>query len=210
MDSSVTGSIKAYSSEHDQKNQPQRLTEPFTQPLDKSMLKRIFFQGLGLAIWGAAVYGTSLIHLIKLPGEHTICGPWGCAAEPSALLGYHLFLLVLIAPALVVGCCAVSQPRGRQIARWSFLGGLIGILGFVIWGAGNWIIEGNGAEYAMQRGLFVLVTTPDLPLMQLSLSGVIAMIILRAMRKMAPNHIKMGREQVDPLNRDGGEATIVF
>lgn len=174
----------------------------------QNLFQRILLQGVGLLVWGAALYGTSLMHRITLPGEHSICGPWGCAAEPSALLGYHLFLLVLMAPMVVVGCQVAKEPKGKQIAQWVLYVGLIGAILFVVGGAGYWLFEGREAEYAVQRGLFLLATTPDLPFIQLCLSGLFALGFEQGKKKIGTNHIKIEGQQVDPLNTDGKEATI--
>lgn len=126
-----------------------------------------------VALWGAALFGATQLHTLDLPIGHGICGPWGCAAAPEALLGYHTLWLLILAPTLVL----MGRVTGPAVSRWLALGALLvgvaliaGLAGFEVVA---WLRDGNPSGYALQRGLFVVATTPDLPAIPLTLAGLI-------------------------------------
>jgi hypothetical protein len=137
-------------------------------------MARIFLLTAGVAAWGAALYGSTQLHQLDLPIGHGICGPWGCAAQPEALLGYHLFWLVLLAPLTTLVVRASPSALAVRFAWGVAAAGLLGMVLLAAWAGAAWISDGEGAQYALQRGLFVIATTPDLPVMPLLLSGLAA------------------------------------
>lgn len=128
----------------------------------------------GVALWGAAIFGSLQLHTLDLPLGHGICGPWGCAAAPEALLGYHTLWLTLLAPPLVLAGRVLGPGAGRKLALVAIGLGAAGVLAMAGTAAVEWLRAGELASYAVQRGLFVVVTTPDLPLIPLLLAGLIA------------------------------------
>lgn len=134
-------------------------------------LLRLLTFGVGLSAWGAALYGSTQLHQAQLAIGHGICGPWGCAAAPEALLGYHLLLLTLIVPTVVLVGQWLSSEANVRLGRWATLIGGFGALLLMAWATATWITDGSAPQYALQRGLFVVATTPDLPVAQLLIAG---------------------------------------
>ena len=134
---------------------------------------------VGVVLWAGALFGSLQLHTLDLPIEHNICGPWGCAAEPQALLGYHLFWLALIAPAIVLATAATPPPWASRLALGAVTLGLAGFLALAVGSALDWVDDGEPVEYAAQRGLFVVATTPDLPFVPLLLGGLAALPLAR-------------------------------
>ncbi len=137
-------------------------------------LARLLAFGVGLTVWGAALYGSTRLHQANLSIGHNICGPWGCAAVPEALLGYHLLLFTLITPLVILVGHWLSPQANARLGRWATLIGGAGLLAIVAWATIAWLVDGNAPQYAFQRGLFVLATTPDLPAGPLLVGGWIA------------------------------------
>lgn len=144
------------------------MPSPVTTP---QPLLRLLTFGVGLSAWGAALYGSTQLHQAQLAIGHGICGPWGCAAAPEALLGYHLLLLTLIVPTVVLVGQWLSPEANVRLGHWGTLIGGLGALLLMAWATGAWITDGKPLEYALQRGLFVVATTPDLPVVQLLIVG---------------------------------------
>ena len=145
-------------------------------PKQTDSFSNLTFKALGLLVWAASVYGATQLHKYDLPIGLDICGPWGCAASPESLLGYHLLWASLLVPAVVLQCVLLPKHTGLRIGLVALTLGITGILLLSGWAAYGWIDGGNGTQYALQRGLFVVVTTPDLPLLPLTLSGAIGVL----------------------------------
>ncbi|MEN1681358.1 MAG: hypothetical protein AAGJ46_17385 [Planctomycetota bacterium] len=126
---------------------------------------------IGVTVWGAAIWASTQLHTIDLPIDFDICGPWGCAAAPAALLGYHALWASLLIPGVAMACRALAGPVGRRIALVCFSVGAVGLISLFGWGAADWMASA-GSDYALQRGLFVVATSPDLPAGQLALAGI--------------------------------------
>ena len=142
-------------------------------------MMRRFLLLLIVTAWAGALYGSTQLHRYDLALQHNICGPWGCAAKPEALLGYHLFLLALVGPVVVLCVRVAPVDISSRLAFGVAAFGLLGALGLAAWAAGSWVASGQGAEFALQRGLFVVATTPDAPLLPLFLSGLAALFFAR-------------------------------
>lgn len=138
------------------------------------------------ALWALAVYGATQLHKLDLPIGHGICGPWGCAAAPEALLGYHLLWTTLLAPPFAAVCCLLPTCRAQRLTKLVLMLGLLGVLSITVCSAAAWLWEGQAARYALQRGLFVVATTPDLPVIPLSLAGLSGLYAKRACLPLRP------------------------
>lgn len=139
---------------------------------------RLSLLTLGVLAWGAVLFATTLLHRLEVDLGAGICGPWGCSANPQALVGYHAFWLVLLVPAVVCGCQAMTPPWGSRVALASLVSGIAVAVAIVGWAAGAWMLA-HGAEHAVQRGLFVLATTTDVPAAPLAVAGLVACQLVR-------------------------------
>ena len=142
-------------------------------------MTRTLLLAFGLALWCVAIYGATQMHAMELEIKHTICGPWGCAAAPEALLGYHSLLVLVISPFVALVCRWAPPPSAQAVARGAILLGLLGLVGLTLGGSIAWLTGGNDSQYALQRGFFVLATTPDLPALPLLLGGLAGRSVVR-------------------------------
>ncbi len=148
-------------------------------PRNSSTAVRSLLLAMGISLWGAALFSTTQLHTLDLPLGHGICGPWGCAAEPAALLGYHLFLAVLLVPVVGLVCRTLNPATGRRVA-WAVIGAaLVAFVAVAGVSAVEWLRDGEPARYALQRGLFVVATTPDLPVGSLLAAGLTGLLTTR-------------------------------
>lgn len=126
----------------------------------------------GVAVWAAAIFGSLQLHTLDLPIGHGICGPWGCAAEPEALLGYHAFWTFLLVPLIALICRVNAGPAGVRLAWAVGLTGALGIAMVLSVGSLAWA-RSEGSRHALQKGLFDVATTPDLPFVPLTIAGLV-------------------------------------
>jgi hypothetical protein len=122
--------------------------------------------------WVAALYGSLCLHDLNLHlATHGICGPWGCGPPTEALLGMHAFWLVLLVPVGVVAgkWLPVTLVRPMGIL---FLGlGCIGAVGYVGWDAWSFCQASQSTAFVVQRALFTVATTVDIPFVQVAVAG---------------------------------------
>ncbi|MBI2477933.1 MAG: hypothetical protein HYV60_04595, partial [Planctomycetia bacterium] len=139
-------------------------------------------------VWSAALFAVLQIGIADDHGGHThsICGPWGCGSPIAALVGWHGFWLLLVAP--VVGLLIRSWP-----AYQLWIGGLVllasgtaTLVGIATWEAVTWLplVRGDQQTYFVQRFLFSVITMTDLPVIPVTLAG-IAMCLSARIKKVA-------------------------
>jgi len=145
-----------------------------------------FANSIWLLFWPAILYSTLQFYRFQGIVGHSICGPWGCAAMPEALLGYHLFWAFLLCPAAwAISRFVNLQPRPLLPASLIGLGScmLIGLM----WLAGaNWLAEKGDPQYLRQRIGFVVATSVDVPAVQIILAGALAWLGGRRQRSTEP------------------------
>lgn len=152
---------------------------------------------IGIAVWGGVVFGSTQLHRLDLPLGHGICGPWGCAAEPEALLGYHAFWLAIVGPTACLTCLAAPPSLSKRIALGLLLVGALGLVALVAVGTVQWLRDGGAPRYALQRGLFTVATTPDLPFLPLAIAGGLGWLTANRSRAPTVNSTDASRP-VDP------------
>ncbi len=143
----------------------------------------LFRTAVRLLVWAAALYGALQIGLASDHGAHghdglSICGPWGCGPPVRALVGWHGFWLVLVA--LPVGLLIRWWP----VVRLKFVGlrltavGLLPLVGIGIYEAVTWLpnISVGEPTYFIQRCLFAVVTLTDVPVIPVTLSGIVMVL----------------------------------
>lgn len=143
--------------------------------------KRYILFGLLLSCWLAAIAGSLQMHKLSGWMTHSICGPWGCAAAPESLIGYHLFIGLLAIPMAVLLSFVLPKPW-RKLLGWLLLGtGLFGIATLAGYGAIDWLdlATPTQRQYTVQRAGFVMITTPDYPVMQTALAGLAVLLSCR-------------------------------
>ena len=146
-----------------------------------SPVRRLLFM-LSAIPWIAALYGTLQMHRLDANLGHSICGPWGCGPTTEALIGYHTFWLVLMLPIAIAARAFLPNTAVRRVGLALLTTGLLIIVGYVGWDASRFVAQANSAAYLGQRCFFTLVTSVDMPMMQLALLG----LIVTARRKRTP------------------------
>ena len=126
-----------------------------------------------IPIWGGALWGSLQIHALDLQLGHGICGPWGCGPPLEALIGFHAFWLSLILPFAICIGWFLPTTVVRRIGLSVLLAGCIGAVGLVGWDVVTYAMKSESTEYLLQRGLFTLATTVDIPTMQTTLAGAV-------------------------------------
>ncbi|MEM6799281.1 MAG: hypothetical protein AAF589_07175 [Planctomycetota bacterium] len=153
------------------------------------MPARLAFTACGIAVWVAALVGSVQLHRVGRWLELDLCGPWGCAAAPEALVGYHLFLTLLIAPAAVLIRWALPANwrvhfAGLLVSLGLALAVVIGLRAAVLW---QEIASDAQQVYLWRWAGFVVVTTPDVPALPLTIAGAACLTAgLAASRRRTP------------------------
>lgn len=135
---------------------------------------RLLVLGGGLVAWATAIGGALQMHRWHGLIGQGLCGPWGCAAAPEALLGYHLFLLVTFAPTATLACRALAPVLRRPLAWGLLLVGTGGAGALAGQAAHEWrrdVTDARLRAYTAQRAGFVVATSPDVPVIPIGLSG---------------------------------------
>lgn len=138
--------------------------------------------------WGAALWGT--LQLSNLPGEWGhVCGPWGCGPPVKALATCHAFWAVFLGLPTLLAIWRWPAKWLRRAGLAVMLAGLAGLVGIAAWEAFHWLPQVSQAEqqHLAARYLFAVVTLVDVPIVQLTLVGIVCWVIgarfLRRRRK---------------------------
>lgn len=137
-----------------------------------------------LLVWGAGMYGVLQLGNVESLNVHGICGPWGCGPPVSALISWHGFWLLLVAPVvgLTLRGCSQTWLRRGGLAVTSV--GLLTLAGMAIWQAVTWLpqVPDGQPTYFVQRYLFTVITLVDVPIMPFTLAG-LAMLVGSKLRR---------------------------
>lgn len=137
-------------------------------------------------VWIAAVWGSLQIHRMDLNLGHSICGAWGCGPPVEALIGYHGFWTLMVLPIAVGLGLYLSAATSRKVGVAVVLFGLVAICIHVGWDAFTYANRVGSAEYLIQRALFILVTSVDLPMIPTVLAGSLLAFGYGRKSRMAP------------------------
>lgn len=124
--------------------------------------------------WGVALWGT--LQLGNLPGEwEHVCGPWGCGPSVKALATWHASWAVFLGLPTLLAIWHFPAKWIRRAGLASMLAGLVGLVGIAVWEVFHWLPLVSQAEqqHLAARYLFVIVTLVDVPIVQLTLVGII-------------------------------------
>ena len=139
-------------------------------PLSSLSISRVALWAMGLAMWLLAMLAALRVSQLDVRFTHLICGPWGCGPTLQALVACHLFWLILLAPPATVAAHYSDISTVRLVALTAIGAAIATLAGVAIHEAITWLPQGQGS-YFIQRCLFVVVTTIELPIVQLLLLG---------------------------------------
>ena len=156
--------------------------------------------------WAALVLGSLQTKLLVSASAHSVCGPWGCGPETSALVAMHAGWLAVIGPPLVYFPLRLkwSSSAVRRMSLGLFSAGLSGVLAIVAWQWLVWLPQAGAwsKDYIWQRCGFAVVTAVDWPLIPLLiLSGILW--IITAFRQIQP----IDATSASQLNQDNSLGT---
>lgn len=146
--------------------------------------------------WAALVLAALQSKLLVSASAHSVCGPWGCGPETSALIAMHTGWLAVIGPPLFYLPLRMKCSRLaiRRMSVCLFSAGLTGILAIVAWQWLVWLPQAGAwsKDYIWQRCGFAVVTAVDLPLIPLLVvSGLLW--ITTTLRPFGPSASASGR-----------------
>ena len=144
--------------------------------------------GLGLSLWTVLFFAA--LSITNLPGNwgHSVCGVWGCGPPTQVLVGCHLAWLVVLVPLSMLLCqpqpLSIRSPQ--HLGKILFITGAIMVLGVVLYQAATWLptVSDWKHSYFIQRCGFVIVTSVDIPMLQLIAIGLF--MIRRGARHSTP------------------------
>lgn len=172
-----------------------------------SNLIRLLF----VPVWIAGLWGSLQIHRYDLNLGHSVCGSWGCGPPIEALIGYHGFWTLIILP-IAAGVGAFVPAAISRKVGWAVLGiSVLGTVGYVAWDVISYAMRSGDYHVLMQRGLFTLITTVDIPMLPTILAGGILTFWFGRERVAAPSsddglNSVAASESISNANSDSGDA----
>jgi len=131
---------------------------------------------IGLITWAAFMVGALSIAAWPSHLGHGICGPWGCGPPLQALIACHLawFVALIPPPRLLTSSMRMS---GRFLIASGIVLVILASSGFLALLAHQYLVWWPQATewqhpYFWQRYVFTIVTSIDVPLIQVMLIGV--------------------------------------
>jgi len=134
-----------------------------------------------LAAWAAALYGVLQIRHLTGAWDHVVCGPWGCGPPLSSLVAYHGFWFVLLGGGALLAAKTWSRRALRNVGFGLILGSVVALLALVGWDLVSWLplVADTPDKHLLQRALFVVLTSVDVPATAIGLTGVICLVASR-------------------------------
>lgn len=150
--------------------------------------KRLLFICGYAVIWSALLFGSLKISELPLQNIHSFCGPWGCAAAPNVLLSVHAMWASLIVPLGVLVVWAINALRDTTIWKVALMTSLFILAAFVAYDLFSYFYFFEGEiQFVLKRGLFLLVTASDFPIVQLSFATAINWILCKSVLLRRPD-----------------------
>lgn len=131
---------------------------------------------LCILAWGGLIYATAVVPR-RLPQLDipSLCGPWGCTAEPNNLVAYHLVWIAVTFPAAVLVTRVWATPRLRRTGLT-----LMSVVAFVVLGTlflsgtiWRWQHPDVPLEQPWRYGLYLLFRNADWPVCPAFLVGLV-------------------------------------
>lgn len=161
----------------------------FMPSLQKKKCLRFAWTILAVLAWGVSLI--AVLQLYKLEGRfgHAICGAWGCGPPVEALLAYHGFWAILLWPIAAVAATRLRPGVARALGTGLLSAGIFAIVGILLWSSIDWLMtaETRLKPLVMQRALFVLATTIDVPSVQMAIAGLICRFVHRPCATHTPD-----------------------
>lgn len=127
-----------------------------------------------IVAWAAAIWG--VLQMDRLPGQWGhVCGPWGCGPSIKALAIWDAFWAMLLVPPVFT---AIRYLPTRWLRRLGLACTMIGLTALLALAAKetvrSWPDTSNiDPWYFTARFLFSVVTLIDVPVIQLTIAGLI-------------------------------------
>lgn len=143
-----------------------------------------------LIVWGLVLTGT--LSMANLPGDwgHSVCGAWGCGPPLQALVACHVAWLVLLFPPVIIARRFVATKTLRRAAASVLLIAVAGLLAVAANQYLTWLdhVSQWQRQFYWQRVGFVILTTVELPILELA--GLATLILLWSLGSRHPgrNH----------------------
>ncbi len=166
---------------------------------------------MALFAWAGVLWGVLQLAHVETDWDHTVCGPWGCGPPIAALVSAHLARLVVLLPAGMAGRQWVSNEGLRATGLALFVVAVAAIVGMIVREATTWqpSVGPEQRGYFVQRCLFVIGTSIDLPVVQLLLLGTLGRIAAeRAVTKSGTRARCWDEEHHLPLQRGNATAAM--
>lgn len=129
--------------------------------------------------WGLALKGT--LSIAQLPGHwgHSVCGVWGCGPPLQAIVASHGSWLVLLLPPVLIALQRFSGRTLRISAMTALVLALVGLLGVAVHEYLTWYAGASAWQRTFfgRRVWFVVLTTVEVPLMQVLGLSVLVLIM---------------------------------
>jgi len=143
--------------------------------------------GLICVLWVAALYGS--LSIATLPGDwgHSVCGVWGCGPPTQALVGCHLAWAVVLLPLSVIvsSTTCFATCSARKLGKLLCLTAVLLLVSVVLYQRATWWSLASDWQrgFFWHRCGFVVVTSVEIPMLQLFVAG---MILVSRTRRPAP------------------------
>ncbi|NOY40589.1 MAG: hypothetical protein GXP26_01960 [Planctomycetes bacterium] len=133
--------------------------------------------GIRLLAWMVVLLAS--LSITNLPGNwgHSVCGVWGCGPPTQVLVGCHLAWLVVLIPLSMISgrSCGKTMISPQRVGKLLCVVGVSLVMAIVIYQWATWwpVASELQRNYFVQRCGFVIVTSVDIPMLQLLAIGLV-------------------------------------
>ena len=147
---------------------------PHFRRTGRFLLGMVFF-----VVWGAALWGSLNFTSGETEYVHSICGIWGCGPPTHVLIGWHLFWCIVFAPMFGLGLRRLGGTCLLHLGEGLFATGFLMALGIIGVDLASWWPEATELQrsYVDRRIPFALVTTVEVPALEILMAGLIFILV---------------------------------